>query len=277
MKTHHIKHYDETTKCSSSESNTNGCQDITSIFQLQEKLRYLGIGDAKELFKTAVALWMINKGIPFLMVEEKTFRKMFEPLNKKAPKIVNVQSCHASWEASQRSKTDRDGGTGSGMDYWPLDRTEWSDILNSDRAFHQRQLELCIVHPWSQSLQGHHHRWSCIYDIVHVLQKFQCNNTTVILDSIGIADTTGSMGKLGDNISVRTEGGMGTVQMITSIAMLSLLWMVSTWGNGGGQESWPSVLLYHILDVCALSLSPNVSSSSVNTTSNSISSFQLKT
>ena len=33
---------------------------------------------------------MIDKGIPFSMVKEKTFRKMFEPLNKKAHEIVNV-------------------------------------------------------------------------------------------------------------------------------------------------------------------------------------------
>jgi hypothetical protein len=33
---------------------------------------------------------MIDKGIAIYMVEEKTFPKMFEPLNKKAPKIVNV-------------------------------------------------------------------------------------------------------------------------------------------------------------------------------------------
>ncbi len=56
MKTHHIKHCKETMKGSFLESNTNGCQDITSIFQPQEKQRYLGIGDVKELFKTAVAL-----------------------------------------------------------------------------------------------------------------------------------------------------------------------------------------------------------------------------
>jgi hypothetical protein len=53
-----------------------------------------------------------------------------------------------------------------------------------------------------------------------------------------------------DNIAMRTEGGMGTVQIITSIVMLSLLLIVSTWENGGGQESWLSVLLYHILNVC---------------------------
>jgi hypothetical protein len=56
----------------------NGCQDITLIFQPQEKHMYLGIGDAKELFKTAIALWMIDKGIPFSMVEEKIFRKIHE-------------------------------------------------------------------------------------------------------------------------------------------------------------------------------------------------------
>jgi hypothetical protein len=89
MRLQHPKHYDETMKGSLG-SETNGCQDITSIFQPQEEPRYLGIGDAKELFKTAIALWMIDKGIPFSMVEEKTFRKMFEPLNKKAHEIVNV-------------------------------------------------------------------------------------------------------------------------------------------------------------------------------------------
>ena len=34
-------------------------------------------------------------------------------------------------------------------------------------------------------------------DIAQVLQKFRGNRTMVILDSIGIIDTTGNMGKLG--------------------------------------------------------------------------------
>ncbi len=86
MRLHHPKHYNETIRGSLG-SKTNGCQDITLIFQPQEKPRYLGIEDVKELFKTAVASWMIDKSS---MVEEKTFRKMFEPLNKKAHEIVNV-------------------------------------------------------------------------------------------------------------------------------------------------------------------------------------------
>jgi hypothetical protein len=53
MKIHHAKQYNDATK-GSLEGNTNGCQDITSIFQPQEKQRYLGIGDCKGLFKTLV-------------------------------------------------------------------------------------------------------------------------------------------------------------------------------------------------------------------------------
>ncbi len=54
MKLHRTKHYNETMK--GSLESMSGCQDITLIFQPQEKHRYLGIGDAKELFKTAIAL-----------------------------------------------------------------------------------------------------------------------------------------------------------------------------------------------------------------------------
>ena len=64
MKPHHTKHYNETMK--GSLESTSGCQDITLIFQPQEKPRYLGIGDAKELFKTAAASWMIDTGYPWL-------------------------------------------------------------------------------------------------------------------------------------------------------------------------------------------------------------------
>ncbi len=67
-------------------------------------------------------------------------------------------------------------------------------------------------------------------DITHVLQKFQGNNTMVILNSIGITDTTGKWVSW-DIIAMRTEGGMCTVQIITSIVMLSLILMVSMWGN----------------------------------------------
>jgi hypothetical protein len=83
MKTHHIKHYDELTKGSSLESNTNGCQDIISIFQLQEKQRYLGIGDAKELFKTTLALWVVDKGIPFLWLKRRHSVRCLNPSTRK--------------------------------------------------------------------------------------------------------------------------------------------------------------------------------------------------
>jgi hypothetical protein len=62
----------------------------------------------------------------------------------------------------------------------------------------------------------------------------------VILDSIRITDTTGNMGKLGQYCH-ENRRRHGTVQIITSIVMLSLFLMVCTWGNGGRQESWPAI------------------------------------
>ena len=44
----------------------------------------------KNVFKTAISLWMIDKGMPFSMVEEPTFRNMFDLINQKASVIFNV-------------------------------------------------------------------------------------------------------------------------------------------------------------------------------------------
>jgi hypothetical protein len=203
MKTHHIKHYNETTKGRSPESNTNGCQDITLIFQPQEKQRYLGIGDAKELFKTAIASCMIDEGIPFSMVEKKTFCKMLEPLNKKAPKIVNVD-CKSIREvvmlqgrlAKEATQIDMEGQEVAWTtDHWtgPNDQTYstvTTHFINANWSY-----VLCILD--LKVFKGTTAGEAVYNNIPHVLQKFQGNNTMVILDSIGITDITGNIGKLG--------------------------------------------------------------------------------
>ena len=51
--------------------------------------------DIKLLFVTAAASWAITEAVPFSMFSSRSFRRMFEPLNKDASKIVNVgQPCH---------------------------------------------------------------------------------------------------------------------------------------------------------------------------------------
>ena len=66
MKIHHIKLYKETMRgtlkvC----SQTANTQAITTLFQPEENQKHVGIKDAKTVFKTAVASWMIEKGMPF--------------------------------------------------------------------------------------------------------------------------------------------------------------------------------------------------------------------
>ena len=101
------------------------------------------------------------------MVEEKTFHKMFKPLNKKAPEIINVDCksiCEVVMLHGRLAK-----------------KATWIEMEGQELA-------------WTTDHWTGRASW--------------------------------------DNIAKRTEGGMGTVQIITSIVMLSLLLMVSsTWGN----------------------------------------------
>ena len=71
-------------------SKASNTQAITTLFQPEEKQKHVGTKDAKAVFKTAVASWIIDKGMPFSMVEEPTFGNMFESINQKASVIVNV-------------------------------------------------------------------------------------------------------------------------------------------------------------------------------------------
>jgi hypothetical protein len=140
---------------------------------------------------------MIDKGIPYSMVEEKTFRKMFEPLNKKAAEIVNVGCksickvvmCHGRL-AEQSTQIEMEGQEVR----WTTDHcTGPNDQTYSTVTAH------FISTNWINV--------SCILDLKvfkgittaeAVYKKFQgTNRMTVILDSIGITDTTGNMGKLG--------------------------------------------------------------------------------
>ena len=199
MKLYHTKEYNETMK-GNLESQ---CQDISLIFQLQEKQRYIGTGDAKELFKTAVSSWMIDKGIPFSMVEEKTFRKMFEPLNKKAAEIVNVDRrsirevvVRHGRLAEESTQIEMEGQEVVWTtDHWtgPNDQTYSTVFAHFITANWSNVLCILDLKVFKGTTTG-----EAVYnDITHVLQKFQGNRMTVILDSIGITDTTGNMGKLG--------------------------------------------------------------------------------
>jgi hypothetical protein len=231
MKLHHTKHYNETMK--GSLESMSGCQDITLIFQPQEKQRYLGIGDAKELFKTAVASWMINKGIPCSMVEEKTFHKMFEPFNKKVPEIVNVD-CKSIVKVVMRhgrlAKEARQIEMEGQKVAWTTDHwTGPNDQTYSTVTAHF--LSANWSHVWCildlKVFKGTTMGEAVYNDIAQVLQMLQGNRTTVILDSIGITDTTGNMGKLGQYCHENGRRLGYCTDHNFPIVMLSLLLMVS--------------------------------------------------
>jgi hypothetical protein len=204
MKIHHMKLYKETMrgtlKVCSQAANT---QAITTLFQPEEKQKHVGTKDAKAVFKTAVASWIIDKGMPFSMVEEPTFRNMFESINQKASVIVNVDR-KSICEVVMMQGRLAEAATQIVMagqevawttDHWTGPNDQTYSTVTAHFINSNWNLESCILD--LKVFKGTTSGEAIYNDIAQVLQKFQGSNATVILDSIGITDTTGNMGKLG--------------------------------------------------------------------------------
>jgi hypothetical protein len=195
---------------------------------------YLDIGDCEELFKTAVASWMIDKGIPFSMVEEKSFRKMFETLNKKSSEIVNVDNksirevvMHHGRLAKEATQIEMEGQEVAWTtDHWtgPNDQTYstvTAHFITANWSYISCTLDLNVFKGTTTGTRFIMILRKCWRSFKATAQR----SFLTVLESQIPQATWASW----DNIVARTEGGMGTVQIITSIAMLSLLLMVSKW------------------------------------------------
>ena len=137
------------------------------------------------------------------MVKENTFKKMFEPLNKKAHEIVNVDRksiremvMHHGRLAEQATQIEMEGQEGVWTtDHWkgPNYQTYLTVTVHFISANWSPVWCILDLKVFTGTTTG-----EAVYnDLALVLQKFQGNSTTVILDSIGITDTTCNMGKLG--------------------------------------------------------------------------------
>ena len=199
-----------TLKVCSQAANT---QAITTLFQPEEKQKHVGTKDEKAVFKIAVALWIIDKGMPFSMVEEPTFRNMFESINQKASVIVNVDRKSIS-EVVMMQRRLAEAATQIVMagqevawttDHWTVPNYQTYSTVTAHFINSNWNLESCILD--LKVFKGTTTGEAIYNDIAQVLHKFQGSNATVILDSIGITDTTGNMGKLGSSLCVMHELG----------------------------------------------------------------------
>jgi len=196
--THHRAKYEEIT---SSVPKPVGNKVLP--FHSKPKEHYMGVQDIKRHFQLAGASWCIDCDQPFSQFEQQSFRNMFLPLNKHADQIVNTSRRairekvydlgRYTEQASYKEICGRELAWTT--DHWtgPNDET-YSDVtghwISDDWVMNSALLDFKV---FKGTTTG-----EAIYlDIEQVLAKFQGGNTTVVLDTIGITDTTGNMGKLG--------------------------------------------------------------------------------
>eukprot|EP00956_Cyclotella_meneghiniana_P041904 scaffold244197_cov36-Cyclotella_meneghiniana.AAC.2 len=202
MQSHHREEYD---KIEAKKSNTvipSNSRTMKDSYPTAPKEPYLGVADIKKVFKTACATWAIEEAIPFQTFTKPSFRALFKPFNKKADQITNVDRREIREEVMMIGKIAKkateiemmDRELSYTTDHWtgPNDETystltaHWIDEL---WALESCMLDFSVVH-------GGTGGEATYVEIDNVLARYKTRRQAV-LDIIGITDTTGSMGILG--------------------------------------------------------------------------------
>jgi hypothetical protein len=204
---HHLAEYetiakrvDKTTKRSSGDGGIPKSIKMMPGFSVKLKVK-----DARLLYRTAAATLAIKEGIPFRTFAQPSFRRLFTPLNSESDRIVNLNRQEVSdsviemvgfaIEATKREIHNHqivwttDHWTGADKGTYTTVSALW--INNATWRLHSACLDFKVFEGFTTGER--------IYeDIVAILQKYQGEaEDTIVLDTIGITDTTGNMGKLG--------------------------------------------------------------------------------
>jgi len=171
-------------------------------FGAKAKEPMLGMKDKKEQFKVAAIFWAIEEAVPFHMFSRPTFRNMFKPLNKRSGEIVNIDDRGMREMANKMGKYAeeatlkeiKDCEVAWTTDHWTGPNDESYSTVTAHYIDENWVLQSAILDfkVFCGSTTGE----NIYHDIESVLAKFQ-GESTMVLDTIGITDTTGNMGKLG--------------------------------------------------------------------------------
>ena len=193
---HHLAVFEAGEKVSTSTNNMKG------HFKTKAKEPWFGMQDKKEQFKVAATFWAIEEAVPFHMFSRPTFRNLFKSLNKRSGEIVNIDDRGIREMAMKMGKYAEEATLEEiknrevswTTDHWtgPNDEsysTVTAHYINKNWVLQSAILDFKV---FSGSTTGE----NIYHDIESVLANFQ-GESTIALDTIGITDTTGNMGKLG--------------------------------------------------------------------------------
>ena len=216
LSSHHLEEFEalEITGNSTGTSASTG----TSVSLLQfgvtatPKPKTLSIGDRKKVWRVAAASWAIMENVSFRMFDSPTFRQMFVPLNKDALNIVNVDRKgvrqdimylgKVAEEATFREISSEGHKISWTSDHWTGPNKETYSTVTGHYIDDNWNLKSNVLDfsVFEGSTSGDR-----IYaDVKRVLNKYN-GDSTIVFDVIGITDTTGNMGVLGQHCQANGE------------------------------------------------------------------------
>jgi hypothetical protein len=163
------------------------------------------VKDARLLYPTATATLAIKEGIPFRTFAQPSFHRLFIPLNSESDKIVRLNRDEARASVLEMGGFAIEATKKEICNHkivWTSDHWRGPDKVTFTTAtahwINNKTLTLQSACLDFKVFQGSTTDKLIYEDIVAVLQKYQdAAEDTIVLDTIGITDTTGNMGKLG--------------------------------------------------------------------------------
>ena len=200
VKENHRKEFEAMGK----KGEATSARSITRHFASKKKEEELGIKDITRMFVVAATAWKIEEEMPFRMFTRPTFHNTFKPIHKERDQIVNIDSKAIREEMMTMGKHSLETTIkelkGSPIS-WTTDRwTRPNDELCSTITGHYVD-DNWVMQSETLDFKGFHVRTKeelTHDDVQSVLDHFQ-EETIVVLDTIGITDTTGNIAKLGSH------------------------------------------------------------------------------
>jgi hypothetical protein len=199
VEAHHLQEFEDSIKKKPSTAASSG---ILKHLKATKKGPPVAVEDLKQQFKLAATSWVIDQAVPFDMVTVPSFRNMFHTLNRNSSSIVNIrrrsireQAMTLGRYAERATELEVLGREISWTtDHWTGPNDETYTTVSGHYIGHDWVLQSAILD--FKVFQGSTSGENIDSDIKDVLKRFQ-GDTVMVLDTIGITDTTGNMGKLG--------------------------------------------------------------------------------
>ena len=170
-------------------------------------IRKRKVEDSKALYKTGCATLAVEEGLAFRTFARPAFRRLFDAVNREAEKIVNVSADQVRDEVMSMGRHAKDATKMEMKNRkvsWTSDHWTGPDGLTYTTVTAHcideetwKLISLCLDFKVFEGSTSGERIYNDIADVLQNIQTGEDHEDTIVFDTIGITDTTGNMGKLG--------------------------------------------------------------------------------